>query len=83
MKIDLPPDLEKMIADKVNAGEYANAGEVVREALLLMSDVESRDAEDVEWLRGEIEAGRKDFEEGRYTTFKTDEELKAFFDSLK
>jgi antitoxin ParD1/3/4 len=50
----LPPEIERYIDDKVASGEFADAGDVVREALRLMMREE---AEKLEWLRNAIAEG--------------------------
>jgi antitoxin ParD1/3/4 len=42
MNITLSPELETMIREKVEAGEYHDASEVVSEALHIMADRERR-----------------------------------------
>ena len=41
MKISLSPDLERLIAEKVNSGRYHSADEVVREGLELLEEREN------------------------------------------
>lgn len=41
MKISLSPDLERLIAEKVNSGRYHSADEVVREGLELLDEREN------------------------------------------
>lgn len=38
MNVSLPPTWEQFVASQVNAGEFGNASEVVREALRLLRD---------------------------------------------
>jgi antitoxin ParD1/3/4 len=38
MNVNLSPELEKLILNKVKTGEYNSASEVVREALVLLED---------------------------------------------
>ena len=42
MKISLSPDLERLIAEKVNSGRYHSADEVVREGLNLLQERENQ-----------------------------------------
>jgi antitoxin ParD1/3/4 len=42
MQIDLDPQLEAIIREKVASGRYTNAGEVVRDALLQLQERERR-----------------------------------------
>ncbi len=41
MKISLSPDIERLIAEKVNSGRYRSADEVVREGLELLEKREN------------------------------------------
>lgn len=77
MKIDLPPRLEKIINDKVSAGLYPDASEVVGEALQLM---ELRDLR-LEHLRKAIAEARSSYEAGAYIEIGTQEELEALFEA--
>jgi antitoxin ParD1/3/4 len=57
ININLPPQLEAMVRQKVASGRYASASEVVREALRLLEHQERlRDAK-LEQLRRDIEDG--------------------------
>ena len=57
LNVNLTPELEALVRDKVASGRYSSASEVVRDALRLM---EARDHESearLKWLRREIQAG--------------------------
>lgn len=57
ININLPPQLEAMVRQKVASGHYASASEVVREALRLLEHQERlRDAK-LERLRRDIDEG--------------------------
>jgi putative addiction module CopG family antidote len=79
MSLDLKPEVEAVIREKVASGHYRDESDVVSEALALLDE---RDQRKLEWLRAKIAAGRKDFDEGRYTELRSDEEIDAFFESL-
>ena len=51
MHVSLTPRLEKLIRDKVEAGLYNNASEVVREALRLMEKRDERHRLQLESIR--------------------------------
>ena len=60
---------EELINEKVRSGAYKSADEVVMESLrLLKAKEEGTDA-----LRREIMRGVEDIEQGRFTTYTTDE----------
>ena len=69
----------------VAAGRYANADEVMREALLLVECVESDDDLKLDALRRAAELARRDLDAGRYRDFQTaaalDERLRVLADA--
>jgi Arc/MetJ-type ribon-helix-helix transcriptional regulator len=59
----------------VAAGRYANADEVMREALLLVECVEADDGLKLDALRQAAEIARRDLDAGRYRDFSSAEAL--------
>jgi antitoxin ParD1/3/4 len=57
ININLTPQLEAMVRDKVTTGLYGSASEVVREALRLMQEQDQFRAIKLEQLRADIRAG--------------------------
>jgi antitoxin ParD1/3/4 len=57
ININLTPQLEAMVRDKVAGGLYGSASEVVREALRLMQEQDQLRAMKLEQLRADIRAG--------------------------
>ena len=57
MNINLSPQLESMVREKVSSGLYTSASEVVREALRLMQEKDELRATRLSELRQEIKAG--------------------------
>lgn len=57
MNISLTPNLEVLIQEKVKSGLYNDASEVVREALRLMHERDTRDQAKLEQLRKEAALG--------------------------
>jgi antitoxin ParD1/3/4 len=57
INVNLTPQLEQMIRQKVASGLYASASEVVREALRLMEEQERVRTARLEQLRQEIRDG--------------------------
>lgn len=57
MNINLTPQLEEMVRQKVNSGLYTSASEVVREALRLMDEKDRLRAARLEQLRQDIQEG--------------------------
>lgn len=57
MNVDLTPQLEEMVRQKVDSGLYSSASEVVREALRLMEEQDRLRAARLEQLRQDVRAG--------------------------
>jgi antitoxin ParD1/3/4 len=57
MNINLTPQLEELVRQKVNSGLYTSASEVVREALRLMEEQDRLKEARLEQLRRDIHAG--------------------------
>ena len=57
MNINLTPQLEEMIRQKVESGMYNSASEVVRDALRLMEEKDRLRAAKLDQLRQEIQEG--------------------------
>ena len=57
MNVNLTPQLEEMVRQKVDSGLYNSASEVVREALRLMEEQDRLRAARLEQLRQEVHAG--------------------------
>jgi antitoxin ParD1/3/4 len=76
MNIYLGKHFEEMIREKVASGRYANASEVVREALRLYEI----DEEKLTRLRAKIAESDAQFERGEGIVVT---DLRAFFDEIK
>ena len=57
LNINLTPQLEKLVREKVSSGRYNSASEVVREALRLMENQDQMQAAKLEQLRQDIREG--------------------------
>jgi len=57
LNINLTPQLEKLVRQKVESGRYNSASEVVREALRLMETQNELQALQLERLRSDIRQG--------------------------
>ena len=68
MNVSLTPQLEAMIRAKVESGKYNNASEVVREALRLMQERETKR----ERMRAEIQIGLDQLERGETVEYTKD-----------
>ncbi|MEN6437498.1 MAG: type II toxin-antitoxin system ParD family antitoxin [Syntrophobacter sp.] len=70
MNVNLTPQLEKLIKEKVASGLYNSASEVVREALRLMEEQDRVRAVKLEQLRRDIREG---LESGEPTSWDAEE----------
>jgi antitoxin ParD1/3/4 len=59
LNINLTPQLEKLVRQKVESGRYNSASEVVREALRLMEEQNELRALQLERLRRDIREGQE------------------------
>lgn len=66
MNVSLTPELEQIIAFKVESGLYNSASEVVREGLRLLQQRDEMRELKLEALRKEIQHGIDDLEAGRF-----------------
>ena len=57
MNVNLTPQLEEMVRQKVTSGLYGSASEVVREALRLMDEQDRLRNAKLELLRQDVRAG--------------------------
>lgn len=57
LNVNLTPELEAMVRDKVATGLYSSASEVVREALRLMEEKDRFNKMKLDQLRTDIQAG--------------------------
>ena len=83
MTVSLPSDLETYINDKIAAGMYPSASEVIRASFRLMQEQDELNRIRLDALRAELAKGEADIERGDYTTISSKEELEAFFDNIK
>lgn len=78
MNVSLTPELERMVAEKVESGMYQTASEVVREGLRLLK----RRDEELASLRAEIKKGLDAVERGEYTVV-TEANRAEFVENIK
>jgi antitoxin ParD1/3/4 len=57
LNVNLTPQLQRLVRQKVSSGRYTSASEVVREALRLMEEKDRLSAMQLEQLRREIRDG--------------------------
>ena len=79
--ISLTPEQDAFIDEVLEAGEYRNASEAVRDAIRALQQRRAEDALRLERLRLAIQAGVDALDRGEYTEV-SDEDLDAYLDSL-
>jgi antitoxin ParD1/3/4 len=57
MNVNLTPQLEEMVRQKVSSGRYTSASEVIREALRLLEEQDRLRAAKLDQLRHDIQDG--------------------------
>jgi len=65
MNVSIPEELAKLVEEKVRAGGYGSASEVVRASLRLMFAREAH----LEWLRKEVRIGMDEIDRGEGIPF--------------
>lgn len=76
MNVNLTPELDQMVHEKVNSGLYNSASEVIREALRLMQEKDEFRRMRLDELRREINIGLEQARRGESAPIDF-EELKA------
>jgi antitoxin ParD1/3/4 len=79
--ISLTPEQDTFINEVIEAGEYQNASEAVRDAVRALQQRRAEDALKLERLRQAIEIGAAALDRGDYTEV-ADEDLDEYLDSL-
>ena len=79
--ISLTPEQDEFIAEVVEAGEYQNASEAVRDALRALQQRRREDALKLEALRARIQAGADALERGDFIEIE-DSGLEAYLERL-
>ena len=64
MNVSLTPELEELIAQKVQSGRYTSASEVIREALRLLEEQDQIRQKRLEAIRREIDEGLAQLDRG-------------------
>src|SRR5581483_12097906 len=86
LNVSVTPHFSKFIRDKVKSGRYANASEVVREALrrleqqeIVAEQGEITDPDDVE---ESVLKGIRSMERGDFIEIRGDEALRRYFEDI-
>ena len=78
MTITITPEIEELVNEQVKSGEYSSPSEVLLESLRLLK----ARREDIANLKQAIQRGVDDMREGRFTTYRTAEELSHLADEI-
>jgi len=86
LNVSITPHFSKFIRDKVKSGRYANASEVVREALRRLEQEEvvgqQWEVVDPDNVEAAILQGLRSIERGEFTDLNGEEDLKRYFDDI-
>jgi len=72
MDITLPPELEKVVADKVGSGAYHSASEVVSQALRLLDTHDTWQQSQLRRLKSDIQIGIDQADRGELSPLNID-----------
>jgi antitoxin ParD1/3/4 len=72
----------ELVDNLVARGVYQNASEVLREGLRLIESRDAAEKQKLRVLREAAQVGIDDMDAGRYSAFRTSEELRAHLKSL-
>lgn len=65
MNVSLTPELEQLVAEKVESGRYTSASEVIREALRLLEEQDQLKQQRLAQVREKIDRGLRQLDEGQ------------------
>ena len=83
MNIILTPELETLVREKIESGNYHSASEVVRDALQLLKEQDQlRELRRAE-IRREVMKGVEQIRNGEYTTISNEEEAEQMIEKIK
>ncbi len=83
MKIDLPPELERYVKRKLEAGNYSSASELLAHALRVFREVEKSSASAEDDLRREVQIGLDDLDAGRISQWDAEDTKERLRQRLK
>ena len=65
MNVSLTPELEQLVAEKVESGRYTSASEVIREALRLLEEQDQLKQQRLAQVREKIDRGLQQLDAGQ------------------
>lgn len=69
MKVMLKPEIKRFVAEKVKAGQCADASDLVNQALEVLRDQEQFTPKLESYLRGEVKRGLEQLDQGECSDF--------------
>jgi len=75
MEIILPPDLEDIVNEKVESGEFESATEVIHEALRRLDQRDRERERKLEDMRREVAVGLEQLARGEYRSYDSIDEF--------
>ena len=75
--VNLTDHFDSFITERISAGRFSNASEVVREGLRLLEQREREDAAKLEWLRVAAKEAFDQLERGEGIEYETMDDLEA------
>ncbi len=76
--VSLTEHFDDFITERIAAGRFANASEVVREALSLLELRDREEEAKLAWLRGAAKEGFDELDRGEGLEFETMDDLTAY-----
>jgi len=81
-QVELNEHFDRFIETAVASGRFQDAGEVIREGLRLLEEVEREEQAGLERMRALVQEGIDDLERGDYVTIRSREEMRALLDEI-
>ena len=75
MEITLTPELEKLVNEELQSGDYFSPNDVLREGLLLLKERKLSKQTRFENLRSEVQKGIDAIRDGNYKTYNSADEM--------
>jgi len=75
MKITLTPELESLVNEEIQTGDFDSPGEVLLEGVLMLKQRRLPREVRLENLRREVQKGIDAMREGRFTTYDSSDKL--------
>ncbi len=75
MEITLTPELEDLLNEEMQTGDYFSPSDVLRESLLLLREMKKPKQVRLENLRREVQKGIDDIRQGNYKTYDSADEM--------